>query len=603
MSVSGKILHKKIEYLRPDLSTSITPDIFDKICDISTAQPFLEWFCDNVSRANVLSKEELYLKNKLQRTEEWLSGKELDGALEEFTRDNPELLKLIDFENEDIDETFSIFESLKDLYKMDEDYIELLKNNILNLKELEFTLEDEIEQEENHFEKEQIELLKAFNDCNVILEKFDEQNRNFFRETEQLLNVYTDAIENKGIPILWIQMSIDLFIKQIKLYNDYLDILIKRQFSLDNREIEQQHDSDFETFMNDSKEKQIYKQTQELASCKLKLTNSTLREVYAKMHEASCRAMLEYAQFIWNDGNLKIPEQTHLLDEILDLTRRRNFLEENITLLRERQLTEVIEQYVETEIIHILRQATRARLKRRKIRFGKLKSLLSFTREHGHAHSDLLCILMDMQFHSLKEISEFIGDARHYLATEYSLSSTRCETMQQQQEEYDALQSSVINQNIFNELFISMVSIDDVSPDALNHALVKYNDLIANNKEKKQAILDTYMNDQINRILLLEKEISSSYDKEINNGITRSFIPLSYDMNVQYENTSNQLENIKTNLTTVRNVLKEKMRYNNPLKREKEILWQRFLADPDTLKKHYEETKRMADRSHFGRDS
>lgn len=63
-------------------------------------------------------------------------------------------------------------------------------------RELEFTLEDEIEQEENHFEKEQIELLKAFNDCNVILEKFDEQNRSFFKETEQLLNVYTDAVEN-----------------------------------------------------------------------------------------------------------------------------------------------------------------------------------------------------------------------------------------------------------------------------------------------------------------------------------------------------------------------------------------------------------------------
>lgn len=44
------------------------------------------------------------------------------------------MLKLIDFEDEDIDETFSEFEMLKDLYKMDEDYVELLKNNILNLK-------------------------------------------------------------------------------------------------------------------------------------------------------------------------------------------------------------------------------------------------------------------------------------------------------------------------------------------------------------------------------------------------------------------------------------------------------------------------------------
>lgn len=56
-----------------------------------------------------------------------------------------------------------------------------------------------------------------------------------------------------------------------------------------------------------------------------------------------------------------------------------------------------------------------------------------------------------------------------------------------------------------------------------------------------------------------EKEVLNSYDKEINNGITKSFIPLSYNLNVQYKNTSDQLENIKTNLTTVRNILKEKM--------------------------------------------
>ncbi|XP_015186494.1 PREDICTED: HAUS augmin-like complex subunit 3 isoform X2 [Polistes dominula] len=596
MNVSGKILYEKIEYLRPDLSTSITPDIFDKICDISTVQPFLEWFCTNVSRANVLTKEELYLKNKLENTDEWLSGKELDEALEELTRDNPELLELIDFEDENVNEKFAELESLKDLYKMDEDYEKLLKNNILNLKELEYSLEDKIEQEENNYEKERIELLKSFNDCNDILEKFDEQNRSFSRETEQLLNVYTDAIESKGLPILWIQMPIDLFIKQIKLYNDYLDILIKREFSVDNQEVEQQqqqnkqHDSDYETFINDSKERQI-------------LTHSKLKEVYMKMHEASYRTMLEHACLIWNDGNLKLLEQTHFLDEIVDLNRRRDFLEENITLLRERQLPEVIEQYVETAIIQVLQQALLVRLRRRQTRFDKLKSLLSFTREHGHAYSDLLCILMDSQFHSLKEISEFIANARHYLTTEYSLSSSRCEIMQQQQEEYATVQGSIINQNIFNELFISMMSINDVSSDALNHALVKYNDLISSNKEKKQFILDTYIKNEINRILESEKEVLNNYDKERNIGITRSFVPLSYKLNVQYHKTLELFENVKTHLTTVRNALKEKMRNNNDLEKDKDILWQRFLTDPETLRKHYEETKRMADRSHFGKDT
>lgn len=57
-------------------------------------------------------------------------------------------------------------------------------------------MEDEIEQTEDQLKKEQIELVQAFNDCNISLEKLDKQNRSFFRETEQLLNIYTDAAEN-----------------------------------------------------------------------------------------------------------------------------------------------------------------------------------------------------------------------------------------------------------------------------------------------------------------------------------------------------------------------------------------------------------------------
>lgn len=36
------------------------------------------------------------------------------------------------------------------------------------------------------------------------------------------------------------------------------------------------------------------------------------------------------------------------------------------------------------------------------------------------------------------------------------------------------------------------------------------------------------------------------------------------------------------------------------LEREKDILWQRFLADPDTLRMRYEEVKQKAHESHFG---
>lgn len=36
------------------------------------------------------------------------------------------------------------------------------------------------------------------------------------------------------------------------------------------------------------------------------------------------------------------------------------------------------------------------------------------------------------------------------------------------------------------------------------------------------------------------------------------------------------------------------------LEREKDILWQRFLADPGTLRVKYEEAKQKANESHFG---
>jgi len=36
------------------------------------------------------------------------------------------------------------------------------------------------------------------------------------------------------------------------------------------------------------------------------------------------------------------------------------------------------------------------------------------------------------------------------------------------------------------------------------------------------------------------------------------------------------------------------------LEREKDILWQRFLAEPDTLRMRYEEAKQRANESYFG---
>lgn len=61
MSITGKVLYNKIRGLRPDVSSGITSEILSKICDDASTQPFLKWFCKNVSSANILSNEEIKL--------------------------------------------------------------------------------------------------------------------------------------------------------------------------------------------------------------------------------------------------------------------------------------------------------------------------------------------------------------------------------------------------------------------------------------------------------------------------------------------------------------------------------------------------------------
>jgi len=105
---------------------------------------------------------------------------------------------------------------------------------------------------------------------------------------------------------------------------------------------------------------------------------------------------------------------------------KRDFLEQNVKLLRDQQFPEEVVQFAEMETLKILRNDALARLERRKSRLKKLKNLHSFAVKHGHVYVDLLCMLMEMQFCSLREVAEFIADAHHYITTEYKLSSTRC---------------------------------------------------------------------------------------------------------------------------------------------------------------------------------
>lgn len=59
MSVTGKLLYNKFCELRPDLVSGISPEILSEVCNESSTQPFLQWFCQNVSQANILSNDEI----------------------------------------------------------------------------------------------------------------------------------------------------------------------------------------------------------------------------------------------------------------------------------------------------------------------------------------------------------------------------------------------------------------------------------------------------------------------------------------------------------------------------------------------------------------
>lgn len=61
-------------------------------------------------------------------------------------------------------------------------------------------------------------------------------------------------------------MPIDLFIKQVELYNHYLSIYIKKQFGNNNKKEQEENLDVF--LINDSREKQIDEKMHELFLCK-----------------------------------------------------------------------------------------------------------------------------------------------------------------------------------------------------------------------------------------------------------------------------------------------------------------------------------------------
>lgn len=64
-------------------------------------------------------------------------------------------------------------------------------------------------------------------------------------------------------------MPLDLFIKQVELYNHYLAIHIRKQFGSTNKE-EQGKDSDYASLINSNREKYAVEKMHELCVCKTK---------------------------------------------------------------------------------------------------------------------------------------------------------------------------------------------------------------------------------------------------------------------------------------------------------------------------------------------
>lgn len=73
--------------------------------------------------------------------------------------------------------------------------------------------------------------------------------------------------------------------------------------------------------------------------------------------------------------------------------------------------------------------------------------------------------------------------------------------MQQQQDEYITLVTqSLKTYNVFNQTFISLMFGDDISDKLLSSALKRYNDMIAENIEKKKLISEIYLKHKMDKL-------------------------------------------------------------------------------------------------------
>lgn len=75
-----------------------------------------------------------YRKNTLEDAGEWLKDEALDAALEEATRDCPDLLQLVGLDDSCREDLFVEYDVLKESCREDKEYLQSLRHSIKVLK-------------------------------------------------------------------------------------------------------------------------------------------------------------------------------------------------------------------------------------------------------------------------------------------------------------------------------------------------------------------------------------------------------------------------------------------------------------------------------------
>ncbi|KAF7998060.1 hypothetical protein HCN44_009458 [Aphidius gifuensis] len=582
MDISGRDLAKKFQELFPgDTTFKVSAQLLNETCENSIVQNFLKWFCDHVGPHNVLQKHEREFIKNLKKNEQYLTGSELDDALIEATKDCPELLELIDLNKRSDEHIAKAYEAEKDAYDADVNDLATLEDSLAKLIEIESKLDEELEKEENELQKFEIGENKSYADCASLINEFDFAHREIYEDLQYVVKVYADAAEKKGPTIAWTQVPLDIFIKQTENYYNCLYFHVNRKLK---------NSQNYEPSNLPSHE----------------LIQSMLSELGEKIELEGFKGLAARAHEIYSNIETQIPQnESQMRLEIAELMSKRDILTEDIAML-EAQLQESVNQYGRLSVTKILLDDGYARLNHKKKRLSNIENLLHLARDKGHAHADFLAILMQIQLQKLNEIIEFVRDARYYLSTEYTRSSKRCDIMQEVQDKYDTIiSSSPCKKNIYNKLFSLLINEhennDGNDDDNFVNAVKQYDELLNENKIMKNEIENIDLDTKINYLRQTENDVMRVFNHEISDGPTKSFKLMPYKILALSEQVTQSVHDAQTIVTESRNKLKDIMKKttNSNWDREKILIWQKYLCDPDKLKQRYDEAKQIVDRSHF----